>query len=77
MGLLGVGVGVLRHGEDIGTHVTLDSGLVVAKVIFRNLFKISTYCVFSEYTSVNSIICSAKSLAITLLCIMLKNFGNH
>lgn len=50
------------------------SGLVVAKVILEILFKISIYCfvLFSEYASVNSIICSAKLLAITLLCIMLK-----
>lgn len=47
--------------------------LVVAKVTLKILFKISIVLfIFPGYASVNSRICSAKPLAITLLCSMLK-----
>lgn len=48
------------------------SGLVM-KVVYRSLLKISIHIYllcFPEYTIVNSIICSAKSLAITLCCVL-------
>lgn len=65
------------------THVTSDSwlytacslsGLVMAKVVFKKSIEntyLYLFTVFSEYTSVHSIInYSAESLAITSCCVL-------
>lgn len=50
---------------------------MLVKFVLRSLFKISI-CIyyFPQVHSVNTIICSVKSLAITSRCIVL-NIGNH